>query len=216
MKKAFTLAEVLITLAVIGVVAALTLPNVLANFRERTYIASLQKAYNQMSNAIAQYMAVENLDNLAQSDLRDSSGRDKFLYKYFKVQKDCGSSMNGCFSNSYYDVNRYTTYSFNYPGDQNGWLMGGDYKCVVIDTGAGICLSTAQYDGTVKVTLDTNGSANPNINGRDFFQFFISADGRVGSTNNTGDYVGVGYSYCSGISYGCLSKIISDGWTMKY
>ncbi len=35
MKKAFTLAEVLITLGVIGVVSAITLPGMLTNFKKR-------------------------------------------------------------------------------------------------------------------------------------------------------------------------------------
>ena len=35
MKKAFTLAEVLITLGIIGVVAVLTVPNIISNYQEK-------------------------------------------------------------------------------------------------------------------------------------------------------------------------------------
>jgi prepilin-type N-terminal cleavage/methylation domain-containing protein len=48
---AFTLAEVLITLAIIGVVAALTVPTVIRNYQERQTVAALKKAYAHLSQA---------------------------------------------------------------------------------------------------------------------------------------------------------------------
>ena len=50
-KPAFTLAEVLITLGIIGIVAALTLPNLIANHREKETVVRLKKAYSTMSQA---------------------------------------------------------------------------------------------------------------------------------------------------------------------
>ena len=41
MKKGFTLAEVLITLGIIGVVAALTLPSLITNYRKKQTVAQL-------------------------------------------------------------------------------------------------------------------------------------------------------------------------------
>ena len=51
MKKnlAFTLAEVLITLAIIGVVAALTIPTVVTNYKKKTYVTQLKKTYNYLT-----------------------------------------------------------------------------------------------------------------------------------------------------------------------
>ena len=51
-KAAFTLAEVLITLGVIGVVAALTLPNLIQNYQKHIIINRLKVNYNILSNAI--------------------------------------------------------------------------------------------------------------------------------------------------------------------
>jgi len=47
-KSAFTLAEVLITLVIIGVVAALTIPNVIYNSKKQEYSARLKKFYSTM------------------------------------------------------------------------------------------------------------------------------------------------------------------------
>jgi len=60
MKKAFTLAEVLITLAIIGVVAALTIPSVILNTNQTEYKSSLKKAVSVLNQAVSLRMAVEN------------------------------------------------------------------------------------------------------------------------------------------------------------
>ena len=43
MKKAFTLAEVLITLGIIGVVAAMTMPSLIQNYKERETVSKVKK-----------------------------------------------------------------------------------------------------------------------------------------------------------------------------
>ena len=52
MKKAFTLAEVLITLGIIGVVAAMTLPQIVHNYKKQEVEAKLKKFYTTMSQAV--------------------------------------------------------------------------------------------------------------------------------------------------------------------
>ncbi len=51
MHKGFTLAEVLITLGIIGVVAAMTIPTLIANTHKRQYTTALKKAISTLSNA---------------------------------------------------------------------------------------------------------------------------------------------------------------------
>lgn len=51
-KKAFTLSEVLITLGIIGVVAAITLPTLVANYKEKVFVVSAKKNYSVLTNAI--------------------------------------------------------------------------------------------------------------------------------------------------------------------
>ena len=54
MKKAFTLAEVLITLGILGVVMALTLPTLMGEYRKKTIEARLKKFYSASNQAIQQ------------------------------------------------------------------------------------------------------------------------------------------------------------------
>ena len=51
-KSAFTLAEVLITLAIIGVVAAMTIPTLIQNYRKKVIENKLVKVYSLMNQAI--------------------------------------------------------------------------------------------------------------------------------------------------------------------
>ena len=52
MKNGFTLAEVLITLGVIGIVAALTMPSLIANYQKQVTISKLKKIYSILGQQI--------------------------------------------------------------------------------------------------------------------------------------------------------------------
>ena len=61
-KNGFTLAEVLITLAIIGVVATLTLPSLMTNTGEQQYKTALKKGLNTLSEAGQMNSALEGFD----------------------------------------------------------------------------------------------------------------------------------------------------------
>ncbi len=113
-KKAFTLAEVLITLGIIGIVAALTLPALIASNKEKARVTNLKKIYSQMQNAwnmaIAENGDATNWD-LAKTDtgtknengatILDHSGCEKFMsyiLPYFKVTNDMTLNYEGEYS----------------------------------------------------------------------------------------------------------------------
>ena len=98
---AFTLAEVLITLGIIGVVAAMTLPTLLANYRKNQAVTQLKKAYSEINQAI-KLSEAENgeLSGWLFEDTPES--KDKFandyFMKYFRIIKKCKPSNENCFS----------------------------------------------------------------------------------------------------------------------
>ncbi len=211
----FTLAETLITLGIIGVIAALTLPSVMSSYKNKTYVAQLQKVYNQFSNAAMQMMLDEDVDNLTdtylysnysysidkdtpeadknnitRSALTDSSGR--FLKKYFRITKDCSISPDDCFADTYKSLDKSASATASE-------AIYEDYEkkyCVSINTGASICMSEMNEDdhyenadmdhGYSKIVIDVNGKAGPNISGRDLFGFQLYSDGTVGSSHTPG------------------------------
>ena len=63
-KVAFTLAEVLITLAIIGIVAAMTIPTLVAKYQEKVMVTKVKQAHSQLMNAIQLYVAKNNCQNM--------------------------------------------------------------------------------------------------------------------------------------------------------
>lgn len=88
MKRAFTLAEVLITLGIIGVVAALTIPTLMSNHRANVTMQKLKKFYSSMSQA--QLMAINDYGEVQNWDFVENGGESNnaivlnWFNKYFK------------------------------------------------------------------------------------------------------------------------------------
>lgn len=68
-KNAFTLAEVLITLGIIGVVAAMTLPTLIQNYQKQVYVNGLKKAISTSQNMLKQMQADEGASDLSSTKL---------------------------------------------------------------------------------------------------------------------------------------------------
>ena len=71
-KYAFTMAEILLSLTIIGVVAAITLPSLTGNINERTWNTQRKALYARMSQAIALMPALNGYGTL--SEETDSAG----------------------------------------------------------------------------------------------------------------------------------------------
>lgn len=79
-KFGFTLAEVLITLGVIGVVAALTLPSVVANYQKQKTVSFVKKFYNEINNAIKLSVAENGDVDLWMQPARDNSYQENLEF----------------------------------------------------------------------------------------------------------------------------------------
>ncbi len=160
-KAAFTLAEVLITLGIIGVVAAMTLPTLIQNYKRHETSARLKKFYSMMSQAIklseAQNGEIEyweRKDNIANEDPEAQGVQNydemvrywnKYYAPYIKTLKITRSpSLNGK----------------GIQGMTKIYLADGS----TIDAWNGGCMSF-QYD--------VNGDNRPNTFGIDIFSFHI-------------------------------------------
>ncbi len=92
MKKAFTLAEILITLAIIGIVAALAIPAVLANAQQQEYKTGLKKAVSVLNQAVMTNLALDDETPLTNNDLYE------FLKRHMSVIKT--ATFSSCYSKS--------------------------------------------------------------------------------------------------------------------
>ncbi len=109
------MAEVLITLGIIGVVAALTLPTLIANYQKQVWVNQLKKTYATLNEGVKQIVASEGCTTLEcagmrpvyyETDFSQAKVRDKFV-KTFKLENVYVGNMP---DNSIYN---YTSYLLN-------------------------------------------------------------------------------------------------------
>ena len=114
---AFTLAEVLVTLGIIGVVAVLTVPNVISSYQKKVYVTQLQKGYSQLQQVFDLAMADDEVEYIADTELMQSINGDHIgarddqsafsskLGEYMKIQKACQPRdfSEGCHDIYYFD-----------------------------------------------------------------------------------------------------------------
>lgn len=217
MKKGFTILELLLSLAIIGTVAALTIPKVLDNFTNSTNIKSLQSVQNSLKSAITEAFTKERVSTLEDSTLGGSA--QSFLQRYFKISANCGTSHTDCLASTYKSLDKSASVNTSNMLDNN-------FYCISVQSGAVICLTKmSANDGDIHgnsvVVIDINGKKNPNINGRDLFSFNIYSDGKIGNSydTNLNDSNGTtcsNYANTAGYGGACYSKIVADRWKMNY
>ena len=209
--KGFTLAEVFITLGIIGIVAAMTLPTAIQNHRKKVIINQLKKSYSELSQAINMSVnengdtdswALTNPLNTVQGNIEYT---DKYIAPYLKVVKKAGGVAGWwtCTPNrqfpGLYCVST-TSKKYNY----GGWIP----YILYLQNGSTL---TVRGTGNRIITVDVNGIKGPNIAGHDVYTFAISK-------NKLSPAVGDYTWSCSATStdgyngWGCSAKIIKNNW----
>ena len=186
-KRGFTLAEVLITLAIIGVVAAISIPSVISNTQQQEFKTGLRKAVSVLNSAITMNMALDG------ETPYDNKNTVEFLKKHLSVQAKTNQFFRSwtCLENGqcFNETNKafYTTdgMRFEYP-----YMKGSEgrpinslklhesdvYACVVSDTvlepshsrcdGCGSYGLKNNPNNTTKppcaILVDVNGDRKPN------------------------------------------------------
>ena len=110
MKKGFTLAEVLITLGIIGIVASMTLPSIINDYRDKETVTEVRKTYSDIYNAInnARISDGNINDNSVLFNPENSSTQTaQNFIKYFNGAKLCPNNKKEC-KKYYYDI-KYAT-----------------------------------------------------------------------------------------------------------
>lgn len=166
MKKGFTLAEVLITLAIIGVVAALSIPSVVSNYQTMQYKTAYKKAYSDMNKAFAQAIAFNELEPRSDFyDYKASQSEWAVMKKNFKVIKDCPA---GKTFSCWVDADRVCTGSCTANEEGMGGVPNGGAAAFIDASGR----AWAHYAPDHSIYLvDTNGDKGPNQFGKDRWMF---------------------------------------------
>lgn len=171
--KAFTLAEVLVTLAIIGVVAGLTIPSVVKNVQESKLKSAWKHDYSLIAQAVM--MVRSDYGGTLLGVYNDADvyvNSDDFandLEKYIKYAKKCQRAEQGCFPQDILHMNG-TAGPTGYA--RRGWILSNGAS-VYAGTFFPNCTNGGSDVYCGSVTIDVNGFAKPNVTGRDVFTIYF-------------------------------------------
>ena len=168
---AFTLAEVLITLGIIGVVAALTMPTLIAQHRKKALQTALLKTYSELQQANLSLLA----DDEHLYEIDSLTKRRDLLMKEFK-----GYSL-------VVGDSSWETIAWNLHLLYNGDLKGHNGETENIRTycdNGGISTDSVGRlwlfnDSDKEICVDVNGVKGPNRYGYDYFVFYPTKDDKI-------------------------------------
>ncbi|MBE7707002.1 MAG: type II secretion system protein [Cyanobacteria bacterium SIG30] len=174
--KAFTLAEVLITLAIIGVVAALTIPSVVTNYQNQEIATALKKTYTTLASITN--LAIKDHGPISGWEIgKDNTGEDsldyakRYIIPYLRIAKDCGLSNEGECEYKYNYRFKYEGQTYDYEDSLEKfakfYLPDGVF--VAVKSNNGTNSNGRQLNGMF--TIDVNGKKKPNMYGQDVFTF---------------------------------------------
>lgn len=179
-KIAFTLAEVLITLGIIGVVAAMTIPSLIQSYKEKATVTAVKQSYSIFAQAL-KMVTIDNPDLSALTDSSLSAKENsqimfKEISKHIKKVKSCDVDKK-CMGNTYYlnlnneKVSNWDTYNNLVTG-----VLANGTSFWILSLPASIS-GEETYAG--QIGIDINGNKRPNKFGVDFFWFTFNKNGEL-------------------------------------
>jgi len=191
-KKSFTLAEVLITLTIIGVIAALTIPNLMQSYKKHQVEVGIKEAYSILSNAF-KITGAENgtLESVFPHTTNENGHLmayevtpflKDYLLPHLKYNKFCPSRYDGVKWSSQQNCTK---------PDQR---FSDDWGSVIY-LANGMIIYAETVSSSIRFQVDLNGVKGPNKLGSDTFAFSIfrkwsGAHCNVGYVNGWCNYRG--------------------------
>lgn len=231
--RAFTMAEMLVAMAIIGIVSALTIPTLKQDYQKKMYVAKLQKATHVLENSIKIMLVEEGARNLRRTELFDCAD-DIFDYPNSHTD-DVRTCINNHLS-KYFKIVRYGKVGandYNYleatnlaggeisPDTIHGPIYGAEALRKAYYFYAGDNILYVPFVINRDIYVDVNGTKAPNRVGRDIFVLGWN-DQLNGITYpcSNGEWKEEGPCLCddelTGAGRGCAARIKEEGWKMNY
>lgn len=181
MKKAFTLADVLITLTIIGIVAMMAIPTMNNNISDMHFKAAARKTFAVLNDAISMTALNGYIDTHIPLDSSSSDIKvwfEKYLSKNLNVIRICDNNEKGCWHD------KTVTYGLNKKAVTYSEVgqIGSNALTAILNDGSSINIDVCSKDDVLKlygVAVDTeagltlyfdvNGDKGPNVLGRDIY-----------------------------------------------
>ena len=175
--KGFTLAEVLITLVIVGVIATMTIPTLMNKTNKQEYVVGLKKAYSTLAQVTNKIIAENGNPKCSIGGWACTNADIYNMYKkYLTKTKECATT-NACSTDKYALLvggkkafHNNETSLVTADGMRFNFI-GVNTNCEGVDAG--------NENGCFWIRVDVNGNKKPNIIGRDAFQLVVKETGLV-------------------------------------
>lgn len=206
----FTLAEVLITLSIIGVVASITIPTLMQNMAKNQTVEKLKKEYSILTQAVK----LSEQDNGPNStwdwgtdDTTIRQSFDTYWAPYLKISKYCSTA-----TNCGYNMSVFYCRSGVSTGCGATITNTAVRTTVMLENGTLLVVNGSTYAGSIYI--DINGGKGPNMYGKDVFLFTVDPQKGLVPTGYSANNISTVCSTSASGSY-CAAKIMLDGWQIK-
>lgn len=226
-KKAFTLAEVLITLGIIGVVAAMTIPTLLININEKVWENADEVFVNRFNEAM-------RLMNVDQNIAGYASTKDfvNAFSKYMKIANICDKdNLENCFGSTFeFEGTEFSTNDIN--SSARFGLEDWETEIVGLQFYSGVdallaynknCVSADKYSNSTSeatkctaLLYDVNGISKPNIVNRDIKKYNVTSINNVIAPplpDELASFFAAGTFSWDDDSYKTFSGVSGSGWS---
>ena len=204
-KFAFTLAEILVTLMIIGVIAGMTIPALRQDAMNKSVAVNLKKIYSELNQATALTLSENNTNRMCRTGVMDdeTTFETEFVNKKLNVITTCNAgSTEKCFgSTELFDAT----------------------KSYLLNSGIAVAFSSVSCSEDTEfnqaIYIDVNGPKPPNKGGAD--QFMIDMNG-LGEVSTSRTYDSNADETCKSATddyeaaWACARSIIQNGWEIKY
>lgn len=169
-RLAFTLAEVLITIGIIGVIAEMTIPTLISGFQKTASVVAYKKFYTVMNQALTmaelEYGASEGWAWGSTSDLSLTKlYAETYLYPYLNIIKKCDQGVTGCWKEPV---------SLDGTGGYLTLSVTNTMSFITADGFSVFFWAGASNPRHAQLFVDVNGPAKgPNVIGKDVFNLMI-------------------------------------------
>lgn len=216
--KAFTLAEALIVIMILGVVAALTIPALMSSYMRTACANQLKRVTAEITTAAKTIIADEKADEENTANNVDMVG-DQTGFYYTKA----GSSTSDATQGAQYFLENF--FKHNFTGRANtiantiyknstkaeiGTIPAEYTDCIQTPTTAIICMH--YVNNHQRIFVDVNGKKKPNTAGVDLFVMQITDTGSLEDIQN--NECGTGNDVTAAAS-GCFTKVSNNNWRIE-
>lgn len=223
MKKfGYTLQELLLAMAIIGVVSALTIPMISRGSHNQAYASKLAAMVADFENGLSTMIVREVVEDLTETEWYQNDFEAEDLVNSYRIQDVYNLGNNGTYNASTVEDGNRRTYQINYDiayQANNGALIFIDKANHWVQRdGVGTYLGN--------VFFDVNGEETPNRAGRDIFGYALTSTGHLYPLggerasmfihNNDDDVWTDGSCENGNLTINCTARLAEQGYKVDY